>query len=160
MRKLQQLKLNKFKLHKQKQLNLRRRFKLRLLRPPSRLKVLKSLKKLETAHRQLEVTTEVVVVVLAVHAVVTDPVVIVVVEVVVINHVNQDQKVKVMIDPEEIVAVVETDQELLSQMQLQEKKSDQLLKLIVQNALKDVVVAEVTEVPTNSKANPVKMLTH
>jgi len=128
-----------------------------LLRPLSRLRELKSLKKLEIAHRQLELTKEVVVVV---HAVVTDPEVIVVVEVVVIDPVNQDQKVKVMIDPEVIVVVVETDQELPYQTQLQARKLDQLLKVIVQNALKDVVVAEVTEAPTSLKENLVKMLTH
>ena len=44
MRKLQQLKLNKFKLPKQK-LNLRRKFKSRLLRTLSRLRELKSSKK-------------------------------------------------------------------------------------------------------------------
>ena len=130
-----------------------------MLRPLSRLRELKSLKKLEIAHRQLELTKEVVVVV---HAVVTDPEVIVVVEVVVIDPVNQDQKVKVMIDPEVIVEVVavETDQELPYQTQLQARKLDQLLKLIVQNALKDVVVAEVTEAQTSLKENLVKMLTH
>ena len=98
--------------------------------------------------------------VVAVHAVVIDPVVIVEEEVAVIDLVNQDQKVKVMIDPEEIVAAVETDLELRSQTQTLVKILDLLLKLIVQNALKDVVVAEVTEVPTSLKANPVKMLTH
>jgi hypothetical protein len=128
-----------------------------------KLKEPKSSRKLVTVYKHHAVVIEEAEVVVVAPVVVTDPEVIVVVEVVaaVIDLANQDQKAKLMIDQEVIdVAVVAViDPELLYQT-LTVKKLAQLLLLIVQNALKNVVEVEVIEVPTNSKVNLVKMLTH
>jgi len=128
-----------------------------------KLKEPKSSRKLVTVYKHHAVVIEEAEVVVVAPVVVTDPEVIVVVEVVaaVIDLANQDQKAKLLIDQEVIdeavVAVI--DPELLYQT-LMVKKLAQLLQLIVQNALKNVVEVEVIEVPTNSKVNLAKMLTH